>query len=34
VVVITEMEASTEGKKMRCPSMALRRNTEVLVFLS
>jgi hypothetical protein len=25
---------STEGKKMRCPSMALRRNTEVLVFLS
>jgi hypothetical protein len=29
VVIIAEMEADTEGKKRRCASMALRRNTEV-----
>jgi hypothetical protein len=29
VVIIVEMEACTEGKKRRCASMALRRNTEV-----
>jgi hypothetical protein len=28
-IVVAEMEAGTEGKKRRCASMALRRNTEV-----
>jgi predicted RNA methylase len=28
-IVVAEMEADTEGKKRRCASMALRRNTEV-----
>jgi hypothetical protein len=28
-IIVAEMEAGTEGKKRRCASMALKRNTEV-----